>query len=279
MPWGGSQLPIKDITGQAVPMMTKDSAPWPLMLHSSAFLAGAADMATPAVAINRRWERKFYIGIAVVCAGVIFAGFSQTYFLRAFFHGPALRPLLELHGAVFTSWLVLLIAQTSLVAAKRTDIHRKLGVVGGVLAGLMVVVGYLVAIDAARRGAAPLAIPPLAFLAIPLGDIFVFAVLVAAALIYRRKPDTHKRLMVLATIGILAPGIARLPFAFISGPLQIYALVDVVLLICIAYDLFTRKRVHPAYIWGGLFLVLSEPLRLMLAGTHAWMVFAQWLTR
>jgi hypothetical protein len=236
-------------------------------------------MATAAVVVNRRWERKFYITIAVICASLIFAGFARTYFLRGFFHSPALRPLLQLHGAIFTSWLVLLIAQTSLVAAKRTDIHRKLGVAGGVLAGLMVVVGYIVAVHAAQRGVAPLGIPPLAFLAIPLGDLFVFTGLVAAALIYRRKPDTHKRLMVLATIGILAPGVGRLPFAFITGPVQIYAMVDVVLLICIAYDLVTRKRVHPAYIWGGLFLVLSEPLRLMLAGTHVWMSFAQWLTR
>lgn len=236
-------------------------------------------MATPALAVERRRDRKFYVSMAVVFAAIIFAGFARTYFLKAFFHTPALRPLLHLHGAIFTSWLLLLIAQTSLVAAKRTDIHRKLGVAGGVLAALMVVVGYIVAIHAAQRGHAPKGIPPLIFLVIPLGDIFSFTVLVASALIYRRQPEMHKRLMLLATIAILAPGIGRLPFAFISGPVPLFALVDAVLLICVAYDLFTRKRVHPAYIWGGLFLVFSQALRLALAGTHAWAVFAQWLIR
>lgn len=236
-------------------------------------------MATPALAVNRRRERKFYVSMSVVCAGIIFAGFARTYFLKAFFHTPQLRPLLQLHGAIFTCWLLLLIAQTSLVAAKRTDIHRKLGVAGGVLAALMVVLGYIVAVHAAQRGHAPHGIPPLAFLVIPLGDIFTFTVLVASALIYRRQPEMHKRLMLLATIAILAPGIGRLPFAFINSAVPIYALVDAVLLICVAYDLFTRKRVHPAYIWGGLFLVFSQVLRLALAGTHAWTVFAQWLIR
>jgi hypothetical protein len=240
---------------------------------------GAAIMATQAIVINRRWDRKFYVGMAVLFAAIIFAGFAPTYFLRTHFHNRELRPLLQLHGAIFTSWLVLLIAQTSLVAAKRTDIHRKLGVVGGVLAALMVVVGYIVAVHAAQRGAAPLGIPPLAFLVIPLGDIFTFIVLVTAALIYRKQPETHKRLMLLSTIAILAPGLGRLPFAFINGPLPIYAIADVILLGCVLYDVFTRKRVHPAYIWGGLFLVLSQPIRLALAGTHAWISFAQWLAR
>jgi|SRR5450631_2236343 len=235
-------------------------------------------MATQALAVNRRWD-KFYVGMAVGITAIIVWGFVPTYFLRPYYQTSELRPLLHLHGALFTSWLLLLIVQTSLVAAKRTDIHRRLGVAGAVLAVLMVVVGFIVAVHAARRGVAPLGIPALAFLVIPLGDITTFAILVGAALLNRAKPETHKRLMLLATLALLAPGVGRLPFAFISGPIQIYALVDAVLLICILYDVITRKRVHPAYIWGGLFLVLSQPLRLALSGTSAWMAFAQWLAK
>ncbi len=210
-------------------------------------------MATQAVAVHSRWDRKFYVGMAVGIAAIIFWGFARTYFLRPLYQTTELRPLLHLHGAVFTAWLVLLITQTLLVANKRTDLHRRLGVAGAVLAVLMVVVGFIVASHAARRGAAPLGISPLAFLVIPLGDITTFAILVAAALLNRGKPETHKRLMLLATLAILAPGIGRLPLAFISGPIQIYALVDAVLLLCILYDVITRRRVHPAYIWGDCF--------------------------
>lgn len=229
---------------------------------------------------SRRREHLFYVGISVVLAATVFAGFSRTYFLKSYFGSPPLMPLLHLHGVVFTSWIVLLLTQTSLVAANRTDLHRRLGIAGAVIAVMMVVVGTMTAIIRANQGAAPPGgPPPLVFLAIPLFDMLVFSSLVATGFYFRRRADVHKRLMLLATISILTAAIARLPFAILkAGPPAFFGLTDLFIVVCVIYDLITRRRLHRATVWGGLLIILSQPLRLIISGTSAWMAFATWLT-
>lgn len=236
--------------------------------------------AAAAARAGRRRERLFYTGMAVAFVFTVFAGFARTYFLRPYFGTPALTPLLHLHGFVFTSWLVLLFAQTALVAANRTRVHRRLGVAGAVLAALMVCVGCATAVIRAKAGAAPPGASPLAFLTIPLGDMLVFAVLVGAGFYFRRRPDVHKRLMLLATVAILPAAIARLPFAFIQevGPLAFFGLADLFIVVCLLYDLYARRSFHRATVWGGLLIVVSHPLRLVVGGTRVWLSFAEWLT-
>lgn len=225
--------------------------------------------------------RRFYVAMAVISAVIVFAGFSRTFFLNSFFAKRNLTPLMITHGIIFSCWLVLLITQTWLVAANRTDIHRKLGVAGAILAALMIVVGFTLAIHAAKYGfKTPGLPPPLIFFVVPFFDIVVFAVLVGAALYYRGKPDTHKRLMLVATIAILPPAFARMPFAFIRSmlPLSAFLLGDAVLLGCILWDVAIHRRLHRAYLWGGLISILSFPLRMAVAGTPMWLSFARWLT-
>ena len=229
----------------------------------------------------RRRERMFYTGMALAAVATVFAGFARTYYLRPYFSAGSLGPLLHLHGVIFTSWLVLLPVQTALVALGRTHLHRRLGVAGGVLAALMVVVGSLTAIVRAKVTEVPPGTPdPLAFLTIPLGDMLVFATLVGAGLYYRRRPDVHKRLMLLATIAILPAATARLPLAFIQevGPLAFFGLADLFIVACLVYDLVSLRRPHRATIWGGLLIVVSHPLRLLVGNTSAWLWFAAWLT-
>lgn len=231
---------------------------------------------------GRRRERLFYTGMAVVFIITVFAGFARTYYLRPYFGTPSLPLLLHLHGLVFSSWLVLLLAQTSLVAAKRTDIHRRLGIIGAVIATLMIGIGTVTAIIRAKIVEVPPGSPsPLVFLTIPLGDMLVFGILVGAGFYFRRRADTHKRLMLLATIAILPAATARLPFAFIQqvGPLAFFGLADLFILVCLIYDLVTRRRLHRATVLGGLLIVASQPLRLMLGNTQAWLTFADWLTQ
>ena len=235
--------------------------------------------ATPAITRRRR-ERWFYIAMSILAVITVFAGFAPTYYLRPYYNTASLMPLLHLHGMVFTSWLALFMVQTTLVAAHRTDIHRRLGILGGVIAGLMIVIGPTTAVIRASQEATPVpGVSPLSFLVIPLGDMFVFAILVGAGFYYRRRPDVHKRLMMLATISILAAAIARLPFAIMkAGPPAFFGFTDVFVLACIVYDLFTLKRVHRATLFGAILIIASQPLRLMLGGTHAWISFAGWLT-
>lgn len=245
-------------------------------------VAGKKKMAAPGAMAGRWRERLFYTGMTVAFVITVFYGFARTYYLRPYFVTPSLTPLLHLHGIVFTSWLVLLLVQTTLVAAKRTDIHRRLGIIGGVIATLMVVIGSGTAIIRAKITEVPPGTSsPLSFLAIPLGDMLVFAILVGAGFYFRRRADVHKRLMLLATISILPAATARLPFAFIQevGPLAFFGLADLFIVACLIYDLVTRGRLHRATVWGGFLIVVSQPLRLVIGNTQAWLTFATWLTQ
>ena len=225
-------------------------------------------------------DRKFFSGMALAALLTVVAGFAPSYFLKTHFGSPALSPLLHVHGALFTSWMVLFLVQALLVAVKRTDLHRRLGLAAGLVAVAMPLVGVVVAIDAARRGVTPPGgPPPLVFLSVRLGDLVVFSSLVATGFAFRRQSDIHKRLMLLATIGLLTPAIARMPLISGGGPLVYFGLTDVFVAACLVYDRVTLGRFSRAFLWGGLFLVASQPLRLAIAFTPAWHAFAGWLTR
>jgi hypothetical protein len=221
-------------------------------------------------------DRRLYIWFAALMPLIVLAGFARTYYLKGFFGTPTLPSLLvHLHGLVMTTWVVLFITQVSLVAARRTRTHMRLGVFGAVLAALIVVVGVLTAIFAAARGGSP-GPPPLQFLVVPLVDMLIFAVLIGAALYFRRRLDVLKRLMLLAAVNLLTPAIARIPLNFIQagGPLAFFGLTDLVLLACVGYDTIKHRRLHPVFFWGTIFIIALQPLRLMLAGTDLWMRFA-----
>jgi hypothetical protein len=181
---------------------------------------------------------------------------------------------------VFSAWIVLLVAQTFLIATHRTTVHRRLGWAGAALAALMVIVGALTGIVRAKLVEAPAGLPPLAFLTIPLGDVFVFGCLAGAAIYFRRRLDVHKRLMMIATCAILPAAFARWPFAFVqqSGLFAAFALADLGVVLLLVYDLATRGRPHAATVLGGLLLIASHPLRFVIGTTAAWLTFAQWIT-
>lgn len=221
-------------------------------------------------------DRRLYIWVAVIFPIIVLAGFARTYYLKGLFDTPPLPGLLvHVHGIVMTSWVLLFVAQIGLVASRRTKVHQRLGVLGGVLAALVVLVGVLTAVSSAARGLPPTP-PPLESLAIPLGDMLVFGILVAVALYFRRRFEIHKRLMLLASLTLLAPAIARLPLKFIEtgGPFVFFGLTDLCVIACVAFDTIKNRRLHPAFAWGTILFIGSQPLRLMLAGTDLWLSFA-----
>lgn len=230
----------------------------------------------------RRWrgDRLFFTGMALLMALTVFAGFAPTYFLKSAFDTPALSPVLHVHGLLFTTWILLFVLQTGLVAARRTDLHRRLGVGGAILAAAMLIAGPAAAIESVQRGFTPPGgPPPLVFFVIPMTDMAMFLALVASGLYNRRRSDMHKRLLLLATINLMTAPIARLPGVVSGGVLAFFALTDLLVLACFAYDRASRGRIHPAFLWGGLALIASQPLRLMLGGTDAWLAFARWATQ
>ena len=236
-------------------------------------------VSTAALATRRR-TRRFYVWMAVAITVTVFAGFSRSYFLKPWYGTPELSGLLHVHGLVFTAWVLFFLSQAVLVATGRTYLHRRMGIAGAVLAALVVIVGTAVAITRVKTGVSPIpGVPALGFLAIPLFDMVVFAVLVSAGIYFRHRAEAHKRLMTLSMISLLAAPIARMTFLPLPpGPPTFFGLSDLFIVALVVYDLSTRGKVHPATIWGGLLIVASQPLRLMISGTAPWLAFASWLT-
>ncbi|MEO5630230.1 MAG: hypothetical protein ABIQ62_10760 [Thermomonas sp.] len=228
---------------------------------------------------RREADRPLYRWAPWGAAAIVFAGFARTFYLKQAFGAPPLSDLLILHGLLMTSWFVSFIVQTRLVAAGRIDLHRRMGMGGALLALAILIVGPTVAITAAKLGHTP-GPPPLVFLVVPLGDMLVFALLVGAALLFRRRSDVHKRLMLLSFVGLLTAAIARVPVEawHRAGIVAYFSTTILLVLGCLAYDTVKHRRLHPAFAWGAGLIILSWPLRLALTTTAAWMKFATWLT-
>jgi hypothetical protein len=198
-----------------------------------------------------RIDRHFYTWFAVCAFLIIFAGFFHTYYLRFVFETKGLPLLLHLHGFLFTAWFVLFFVQVRLVARHRVDLHRKLGIVGAFLAPLCTCVAIGVTFHAARRSivAHPTLLPMQArAFTMDLGTSLMFLLLVAIALYFRRRPEIHKRVMVLACCSILLPAIGRIPFLFGNvfetvGFWGLVAITEVPPLACILYDTIKHRRI------------------------------------
>ena len=240
-----------------------------------------------AVAMPTRGHRRisFYAVIALALAITVVAGFGPTYYFRIFSPSPMatlsggpMTLLVHVHAALFSTWVLLFIAQTTLVAQGRIAVHRSLGVAGGALAALMVISGTVTAVTMVARGAAPEGADPHQFLMIPLSDMAFFGGFVAAALLRRGDREAHKRLMLLAYVSIVVAAMARLPGVLALGPPVFFGLAFLVVLAGVIDDKAARGRVHPVYVWGGGLLVFSVPLRLAFSRTEAWTLFAEWIT-
>ena len=227
-------------------------------------------------------ERRFYTGMAIAILLTVFVGFGRSFFLRPLFPGhpaPA-ESIFYVHGLVFTLWILLFVAQVSLIAIGNARMHKRLGLLGAALAIGMVVLGVTSALTAASRdtGFVNIPVPPLQFLAIPLFDMILFPTFVALAFVYRRNVQSHKRWMLLATVTIITAAIARWPVVSAMGPLVYFGLTDLFIVALAVWDFRSRGRLHHVTVIGGLLLIVSQPLRLIISGTAQWQAFANWAT-
>jgi hypothetical protein len=226
---------------------------------------------------------NFYPALIAFAALVVFVGFAPTFYLRGYFAGPPLQTLWVMHGVAFSAWMVLLLTQSLLVRNGQLRLHRHLGIAGAVLALVMLVLGVQIARVAAAQGTIGLRahLPPLEFLIIPLGQVLMFAGLTAAALLLRRRPDTHSPLMILATIQLIAPAIVRASESLlhIASPAIAIVVISGLVVACIVYDKRTRGRVHPVFAVLAPLTILTFPLRLLFSHTATWHSIAGWLVR
>jgi hypothetical protein len=225
---------------------------------------------------------RFFAIIALALAAIIVAGFTRTFYLRAFFELPPLTTLVHLHGIVFSAWLVLFVVQTQLIAHHNYRLHQKLGIAGVMLAALVVVVGVATALIAAPDPRMrPMGFTGQQFLIFPLSGIVIFAVCVAAAITLRKRSALHKRLMVLGMIAVLGPPVARLIRLGELGDHFLVVQTSVTaafVLWALLHDWFKNRIVHPVFAIGGAIVVLVWPLRAAIARTDTWVAMAGWLT-
>ncbi len=228
-------------------------------------------------------EHAFFAAMSFVLLALVCSGFSRTFLLHRWFpevRVPAEPFFFAVHGIAFLAWYVLLAVQSVLVAQRRVALHRSLGVLGGVLATLMVVLGIIGSVISARRpgGFTGVPVPPLQFIAIPFFDMVVFSSIIGTGFALRRDQQTHKRMMLIGSIANVAAALARIPAIFRFGPPAFFGFTDLLLLPIVAWDVASQRRLHRATLWAGLAVLISQPLRLIVSGTTVWMTFARWLT-
>jgi len=242
-------------------------------------------MVTSETAVWRIREKRFYLVTAILFAVTVLIGFGRTYYLKAFTGAPPLASyLVEIHGALMTAWVVLFVTQVFLIRTKNIKIHQKLGFAGVVLATLMLIVGFFTVIAAAKNGAgstpSPAGIPQMSFMAIPMFDLVMFAILFGAAIYNRKRAANHKRLMLLTAVNFSAAAIARFPIPgwLDLGPIVFFGIPSLIMIFAVIYDRVQNGKFNKLFVYGSILLFISYPLRLAISGTDAWLAFANWIT-
>ena len=242
--------------------------------------SGNRRMRTPRP-LNSTAERVFFGFMAILLCVVVFIGFLRTFFGAGFLAAPLPSPILRVHGIVFTVWMLLFVTQSALVSAHRIAWHRALGMVGFGFPPLMIGLGVIAAIDALGRQVMIGPLDPATSLALPLVNITAFAIVIVAAWNARRRPDAHKRLVLLATISLCNAALGRFPWAHMGIPTAAGAVggLAALILLVVAYDLFSLRRVHRSTMWAAPIVFVAGAFAVPLGMTSAWHSFAGLLTR
>lgn len=229
---------------------------------------------------GRRYDHRFFSITTALMLLTVIIGFGPSYYFAGAWRAPLPSPIIHVHGALFSCWILMLVAQTSLVSAKRVDIHRKLGIAGFLLALAMIIVGPIAATDSLVRGGRIAGRDVQAFYLIPLTDILIFGVVIVAAWRARRDSAAHKRYIYIATTSLLIAAIARWHVPYIMrNPFLAGLVSDIFLVALVAYDLWSTRRIHRATLWASIYMLIIQQIRYPIAGTATWHSIAAWVQR
>jgi len=235
------------------------------------------------VARHRADDRPLFVIAAIAFAAIVLVGFARSYYLRGLVVAPLPSRWVHAHALLMTAWVALFAGQVWLVRSHNLAWHRRMGAAGIVLAVLIGATGFVTALGLGQHGspAIPAGIPPLAFMIVPIADLTLFAGFVATAVLLRRRPATHKRLMLLSALALLPPALARIPLGDLAAlaPLIFFGVPALLTIGALIYDSVRHRRVNVAFLVGGVLLILSFPLRMLLMGTSGWMRAATWLVQ
>lgn len=224
------------------------------------------------------WARdratRFYVGYGLVGLAVIALGFSTTYLLPMARRTFAAPWFVHVHGGASLSWVILVIAQSQLVRGARTRIHMRLGQVALPLALLVWVSGIVTQLWATRRDLPQFGSVATSSLLGTVSGLTFFLLLVIAAVAMRRRPDWHKRLVLLATIHVLWPAFFRLRHLLPMVPKP-----EIWLALVLAYspilvagirDKWRFGQVHPVWLFVGPALFIEQSLEVALFDNGPW---------
>ena len=238
---------------------------------------------------------RFYLWLALTCAVIGIGGFMGTYWLQlpaGTFRGP---PVLHIHGALCTAWVLYLISQSSLVTRGKVRNHRDWGLLGIALASVLVVVAVIVAVIGMNdRIAAGYGDAARSFLIVPLSAIGIFAGFTAAAIANVKRPEWHRRFMIVGTVGLVQAAAGRVFFLIAVGggpgirpgvlppkPVSLAGpaafLLELIIIAGMIRDWRVLRRVHPAWIIGAAVIAALVIVRVPLSSTAGWLGFASWL--
>ena len=242
-------------------------------------------MVSVATQVRPLSDRRFFSWMSVAMAAVAFAGFARTYYLAGFNDGPkpTITPIVHIHGALATAWILLLIVQTRLIAYGRRDLHKLLGFAGVAIGAATIAVGIWVAIHSERRVHTPATADTLAdpyvFLIFPFASIGLFALFATLGVLNRQRSEAHKRYMLLATVSMIVPAMARIvsqsTHGAVPGVVGAMVIVNVFLIAMVVHDFYARGRLHPVTLWGGAITLLSEPRRFAIGYSAPFQAFAK----
>ena len=233
----------------------------------------SSDALETGLTLDRRATRSpvgFFFLAHLVLLVVVLVGFSPTFYLRPLFKTRPLPAVLYLHGAVLTFWFLLAVLQGWLIRTQRLRLHRRVGYVSAGYAALVVVMGLI----ADARLASEIESPSDAENIVFWGNLFtlmLFTAFVSLGVVFRKRPEAHKRLILLASFSIVGPAMAR----FTEWPIfpggfdarRYYGIGGLLVLFgaLIVYDLIVRRRPHPASWIGALAILASLAVAVFLA--------------
>ena len=219
-------------------------------------------LVAPARGISRS-RPSFFFAAHVVLLMVVLLGFSPSFYLRSAFHHVTQLPvLLNMHGAVLTVWFLLTVVQGWLIRAQELRSHRWLGYVAAGYAAIVIVFGTL----ANLRLISEIDSPDDGENIVVWGNFFtlvMFGAFVSLAVVFRKRPEAHKRLILLASMSIVGPALARFPrWPIFAGGMEAgrnYAIAELLIMfaLLLTYDVVMRKKPHPAS-WIGMVLILAS---------------------
>ena len=211
----------------------------------------------------------FYRNMGILLLALVLAGFGFSALGNE--KSPLDLPtLFHIHALVYLAWFSLFIIQTSLITKSNYNTHRSLGYASLLLIPAMLITGFMMSVVSYDRGISPIPNTTIQqFMVFPLQDLVGLVLFFAIAFLNRHVAVTHKHAMLIMSIAIMDPAVARLSFVLGFPPAAALMHIALVVMV-ILYDRKTYQKIHWVT-WAGLVYVIIRSVFIFTIGaTGGW---------